>query len=114
MTTGTPLAVSVSDWHLLRFLSACFGEILAVPLPHCPCCCRNDFSLLASRLCQHAQPCRDEWPRAVLTAWQEACPTNGVSNDVIFPLDLEDGFVNMILYIDAVNKIEWLMETNSL
>ena len=98
------LAVQFSTTHLLPSLSGCFWGMLAASLPllswvgasgECllpPCLfCLfweppNGSSLLPSLLCWHAQPCRAWWPQALLTPWQEACPTNGI---IISPLQLK-------------------------
>lgn len=59
------------------------------------------LSSLSSACCP-AQPAEPVAP-GIATSWLEACPANALS-DVIFPLSAEEGFVNRILYTDAVSE----------
>lgn len=68
-----------------------------------PGCCAVSSVLVAAEMvplyslrcsADMPSPVEPSGPGALLTLWQEACPTNGITNDVIFPLYAEDGFVN--------------------
>lgn len=78
------MSVAFLEWTLLENLAATVSSLLPVSLA-----LQKWFLFALFPALLTCPALQSWWPRAPLTPWQEACPTNGIINDVIFPLMLK-------------------------